>query len=108
MGDDRLPYLGSRRTHSRSPASRLIVILVLLFGADAGTQSVPSDWTTTDIGAPAIPGYATFSGGTYSISGSGSDIGGTADQFTFVHRMLTGDGAIVARIESLDNTDPWA
>jgi hypothetical protein len=42
------------------------------------------------------------------MSGSGTDIYGTADQFRFVYKALSGDGAIVARVESLEDTDAWA
>jgi hypothetical protein len=51
--------------------------------------------TSTD---PSVAGNATFSNGVYTVSGSGSDIWGTADHMQFLYTRLTGDGQIVARI----------
>jgi len=42
------------------------------------------------------------------MNGVGTDIWGTADQGRFVYKSLTGDGTIVARVDSLVNTDAWA
>ncbi len=38
--------------------------------------------------------------GTYKIAGSGADVWGSADQFHYVYRELTGDATIVARVVS--------
>ena len=46
--------------------------------------------------------------GTYTMSGSGVDIWDTADEFHFAYKVLTGAGSIIARVESMSNTDPWA
>jgi hypothetical protein len=46
--------------------------------------------------------------GTITMSGSGTDIWDVADQFRFAGKSLTGNGTIVAKVESVDNTDPWA
>lgn len=46
--------------------------------------------------------------GKITMSGSGTDIWNSADQFRFAGKALTGDGTLVAKVESLGNTDPWA
>ena len=46
--------------------------------------------------------------GSIAIGAAGADIWGTADEFRFVHKTLTGNGAIVARVDSIVDTDPWA
>ena len=61
-----------------------------------------------DIGRPARRGSASFHGGVYTLKGSGADIWGSSDQFNFAFLKFTGDGQIIARVDSLDNTDPWA
>jgi hypothetical protein len=61
-----------------------------------------------DIGSPGLPGSASFSNGTYTIVGSGADIGGTNDQFHFTFDPWNGDGTMVARVESIGNTDSAA
>jgi len=46
--------------------------------------------------------------GTYSMTGGGADIWNDADEFHFAFKTLTGPGSIVAKVLSVDNTDPWA
>jgi hypothetical protein len=46
--------------------------------------------------------------GTITMSGGGTDIWNTADQFRFAYKQLNGDGTITAKVESIDNTDAWA
>jgi hypothetical protein len=71
----------------------------------AATGALPSGWTRTSIGtvSGAAAGFANVSGGTYVVAGSGT-IGGTADAVSFVHRSVTGDATITARISSLGGT----
>jgi hypothetical protein len=42
------------------------------------------------------------------MNGVGTDIFSTADQGRFVYKQLSGDGTIIARVDRLDATDPWA
>ena len=77
-------------------------------GTAGGTSSLPAPWIDTDIGAVGIGGTASFSGGTFSISGSGADIWGTADAFHFAYQSLTGDGQVIARVSSVANVNSWA
>jgi len=73
-----------------------------------GGGGLPSPWTTADIGSPLPAGSATHSSGTFTVQGGGSDIWGTADTFRIVSRPLTGDWVIVARVQSVSNTNAWA
>jgi RHS repeat-associated protein len=77
------------------------------------TSTLPSGWTNGDVGAPSTTGSASYSSGTYTVSGAGADIwdnGGSEpdDQFHYVYQTLTGDGSIVAKVKSQTNTDDWA
>jgi Bacterial Ig domain/Right handed beta helix region len=80
----------------------------------SGTSAVttgtglPYPWMTSDVGNPPRPGSAAWASEVFTVQGGGSDIGGSADQFRFVYQTLDGDGEIVARVTSLDNTQPWA
>ena len=69
---------------------------------------LPSPWQHGDIGAVGQAGNATYSSGTFTVEGGGADIWGTADEFHYVYQTLAGDGEIVARVASLENTDSWA
>ncbi len=42
------------------------------------------------------------------MSGLGADIWDVADEFRYGYKQLNGDGSIVARVESVDNTNEWA
>lgn len=46
--------------------------------------------------------------GSILMSGAGVDIGEMADEFRFAYKQLNGNGSIVARVDSLSNTHPWA
>jgi hypothetical protein len=67
--------------------------------------ALPSPWLNQDVGAVGIAGSTSFSGGAFTVNGSGADIWGTADGFQFVYQTLNGDGQIVARVTSLLNTN---
>jgi regulation of enolase protein 1 (concanavalin A-like superfamily) len=71
--------------------------------------SLPSGWSTTDVGATSPAGSATFdsTSSTFAVSGAGADIWGTADAFRYAYTTLDGDGEIVARVDSVDNVDVW-
>jgi autotransporter-associated beta strand protein len=61
-------------------------------------------WTHGDVGSVGLAGNAGYSNGTYTVQGSGADIWFQADGFHFVHQPLNGDGAIMARIVSQQNS----
>ncbi len=65
------------------------------------TQPLPSSWLDADVGSVGLVGSATYSGGTFTVKGSGAGVLGTADQMHFAYQPLSGDGTIVARIVSL-------
>ncbi|MHC4172310.1 MAG: LamG-like jellyroll fold domain-containing protein [Planctomycetota bacterium] len=81
------------------------------------TFSPTQDWTIEGIGVISLwlrgnPGYVgSFveePPGTYTMTASGEDIWAKADEFHFAYKELSGAGAIIAKVESLENTDPWA
>jgi hypothetical protein len=75
----------------------------------APTQSGIGAFTATqDIGAVAAAGSASHANGTYTVAGSGADIWGAADEFRYLYAPFTGDGEIVARVATLQNTNAWA
>ncbi len=64
-------------------------------------------WTR---GYPALTTVAVAeAGGKINLTGSGADIWGTADEFTYGYKTLEGDGSIVARVTSIGpGTNTWA
>jgi hypothetical protein len=57
-----------------------------------------------DIGAPAFMGCANLTSGVWSISGSGADIWGTADQFNFQPWLVWGNCTVICRVTSISTT----
>lgn len=72
----------------------------------AAQPSAP--WTGSDIGSVGVAGSSFFDNGIYTLNGAGTDIYGAADGFRFVSQPLNGDGEIVARVASIENTHAWA
>ncbi len=80
------------------------------------TLTFPRDWTQEGlielslwfIGRPAYVGSFTEApAGTYTMTSSGTDIWGTADQFHYAFKMLSGPGSIVAKVETISKTNDW-
>jgi hypothetical protein len=44
----------------------------------------------------------------FTVSASGTDIWNASDQFRFVYKSLSGNGSIVAKVDSVVNTNVWA
>lgn len=70
---------------------------------------LPSPWQHLDVGAVGRAGDAyTTTAGEFVVIGSGADIYSTSDEFHLAYRPLTGDGALIARVVSMQNTDGYA
>ena len=70
--------------------------------------TLPAGWASADVGAVSLPGSASSTDGTaFTVQASGADIWGTSDQFHYVYRTLTGDGTIIARVATLENSHQW-
>ena len=72
------------------------------------STSLPGPWVERDIGSVGVAGSSAFVNGSYTVKGSGADVWSTADAFHFVYQPLAGDGEIVARVASIQNTSVWA
>lgn len=65
-------------------------------------------WSDADIGNPPLAGSDSLNNGIWTVAGSGTDIGGTADQFHFVWQPLVSDGGIRAQVLTQTNTNSRA
>jgi len=70
----------------------------VLFSVTANPLLTP--WLDQDVGPVQYGGSATYTNGTFTVNGSGLQIGGTSDQMHFVFQPLQGNGTIVARVVS--------
>ncbi len=80
----------------------------LLVSAIPVDNEVVNTWQHADIGSTGITGNAGYADGIFTMHGAGADVWATADGFQYAYQTLTGDGAIVARVTSLENTNTFA
>jgi hypothetical protein len=84
------------------------------FSEAVRTWATPQDWSAH--GADELVlyfrgnrvGFVEHSSSTFTLSGVGTDIYGTSDEFQFAYQSLSGDGTIIAKVDSVDNADPWS
>ena len=89
----------------------LCLVSLLLPMTQTAWADLPPGWSDADIGSPGLAGSATYANGLWTVTGGGSDIWNTADQFNFASTNFTGDGAMIVQVTSLQNSDPgsgWA
>lgn len=99
-------YVGMAVAAETTAQRALTDISNVSFAGTTGGGTLPNGQAGLDIGSPTPAGTSRESQGTYTIAVGGADIGGTADQFHFVYRQITGDVEIKARINSLLAVDP--
>jgi regulation of enolase protein 1 (concanavalin A-like superfamily) len=78
------------------------------FVVNVVSPALPAPWWNQDIGVVGYSGSASTDGFTYTVTGSGADIWNRSDGFQFVYQPVTGDGSVVARVASQDNTGGYA
>ena len=72
----------------RKLATALALISILLAISQSASASLPAGWSDADIGSPALAGSASYDNGLWTVTGGGSDIWNTADQFNFASTDL--------------------
>ena len=85
-----------------------VLLATVLAVGIANADALPDPWKFQDIGGPGVAGSATYDNGVFTIKASGADVWDTADKFGLVSQPLSGDGYIVAQVQSLENTNDWA
>ena len=93
-----LPAAPSRATRFYTPNTPPAAVAT----ATPISQPVVNIWSHGDIGSTVLTGNAGYANG-ITAYGSGADIWGNADAFHFTYQSLSGDGAIVAHVASLQN-----
>jgi TolB protein len=84
----------------------LLCVLAISAGSQAGTYGAFTN--ADDLGAPPLKGSTQFdaAAGRYSITGTGTDIWGRADQFHYLWREMSGDVAVTATTRFLTDGNP--
>jgi hypothetical protein len=72
------------------------------------TTSITSGFSNVEIGGASPTGGASYSGGTWTVQGGGTDMWLASDSCHFTYQAITGDCTIIAKVESVQNTSPSA
>jgi glucose/arabinose dehydrogenase len=74
------------------------------------SHTLSAPWQSADIGGPLVPGNAAYASASQSfyVDGTGTDAGGTGEQFHYVYQTLSGDSTITARVRYQTESHPWA
>ncbi len=88
----------------------LMFTSILLMTLTSPSLAIPpiDDWFQMDIGNPAHTGQFNNTNGTMSLTGSGSDIGQTDDEFFYVYFPITGDIEITVQVLDVEKSNRWA
>ena len=99
--------LTARATDDDGAVTTSNAVNVTVNPAPPPAPSLPSPWTSQDIGAVGVAGTASASSGSFTVRGAGADIWGSADALHFAWQRITGDVDVVARVASVENVHPW-
>ena len=84
------------------------VLAALVVTGSLWADDLAAPWKSQDIGDCGTKGSASVKDGKYTLKASGGDIWDAADAFHFMYQPLKGDGWVVAKVTSLENTNEWA
>jgi hypothetical protein len=104
VGANQMPPLGRNLVDTNAVSVFEKWILAL----HAAPPMLPRGWSSQDIGAVGVSGSADYLNGRFNLLASGGDIWENADAFHFASRPLAGDASLVARLVSMQYTDPWS
>ena len=65
---------------------------------------IPEPWKSIDIGNPPLAGSADYANGLFTVYGNGRGFVQRSDELHFVYQEVSGDGEIVAKVNSLVNS----
>ena len=90
--------------------SAVVVVCALVVGVGrvSAQSTLPSGWSTRDIGSVGVAGSASESSGTWTLDGSGDNIWGSSDEFRFAYLAVTGDLDIRVRVQSIERVSNWS
>ena len=73
--------------------------------AEAGSATLPDGWKVENIGTDVGTAlYSSSCNGTFAVQGTGADLNVTGDSYTFAYHEMQGDGSLVVRVTSTDNS----
>jgi regulation of enolase protein 1 (concanavalin A-like superfamily) len=89
-------YVGIAVT-SRS-ANALATATVAGMAVTPTTPTMPSGWSSADVGVAPSPGTASYSSGSFIAASHGSGLGAGLDAFRFLYTRVRGDAKLMTRV----------
>lgn len=85
-----------------------LLAMVILGTVPSWAQAQVNGFTAANIGNN-VGGSSTYNSSTqiYTVVAGGLDIEGTSDNFHYLYTSLSGQGRVIARIDSVTNTHDW-
>jgi hypothetical protein len=68
---------------------------------NVGVGRVPDGWGIADVGPVGGPGRTITTGDVFALDAAGTDLWSTRDAFHLAYRRWTGDGEVIAMVESI-------
>jgi len=103
------PTIANSKIYLATFSNRLNVYGLNAPSASQCPYPLPTPWRSADIGIVGVPGDVCYNNDTFRVSASGTDIWGNADAFHSVFQPVLGSNTdIIAKIISIQNSDPWA
>jgi uncharacterized repeat protein (TIGR03806 family) len=103
-GENQMPPIARNLVDTQAVA----VVGQWILALHARPPELPKGWSSRDIGGVGVSGEADYLNGRFNLLASGNDIWEAADSFHFASRPRAGNGSVVARVVSVQYTDPWA
>jgi regulation of enolase protein 1 (concanavalin A-like superfamily) len=100
-------YSLTARATDNSGATTTSSSIAVTVSAPAPAPTLPAPWQSQDIGAVGPAGRASATNGTFSVSGGGADVWGSADALHFAWQRLSGDADVIARVTSVEYVHAW-
>ena len=95
VSGDSFMFLKDADPSTATPAAALAI---------PATTSITSGFSEAEIGGASPAGNSSYSGGTWTVQGAGTDTWSSSDSCHFTYKAVTGDCAIIAKVESVENT----
>ena len=86
----------------------VVAVLSSCSSPSSGTQAKSNTWSSSNIGDITLAGQVVNNAEGLNIKGAGREIGSFEDGFFYVYKTLKGNGSLIAKVDNLKDTNPWA
>ena len=111
------PYAEQNTVHSGEQAMPLLYDNDMKYSEAVRTLTTGNDWTRDGVvdlslwfrgNPPYVGSFVEAPAGTYTMTSTGTDIWDNSDEFHFAFKETSGGARMIAKVESMENTDGFA